>query len=206
MLPLVVATTNAGSPLTADGVDLVDEDDAGGLLLGLSKQITDPTGTNTDEQLDEFGGRHRKKWHSRFAGNGTGQQRFSRAWGAHQQDATGNLGSKSGECFRLLEKGDHLLKLLLGVVDAGDVLEANLKVLLGLQPWLTATEPKGTVGHLGGSSQQEGEAHHQQQHQSEIAQQASHGLLAANVPHRQRRGGCFGSPQDLLIVNENADG
>ena len=105
----------------------------------------------------------------------------------------------------MLEEGDHLFKLFLGVVDPGDVLKANLKVLLGLQPWLTATEAESAVGHLGGSTQQKGQPHHQQQHQSEIPQQTSHGLLAADVSHRQRRRRSLGGPQDLLIVNKDAD-
>src|SRR5687767_2596266 len=39
LLPLVVPTTETGSAMTADGVDLVDEHDGRGALLGLVEQV-----------------------------------------------------------------------------------------------------------------------------------------------------------------------
>src|SRR5205823_1212620 len=39
LLALVVATAQAGTPMAADGVDLVDEDDRGCVGLGLLEQI-----------------------------------------------------------------------------------------------------------------------------------------------------------------------
>ena len=53
LLALVVATAHAGAAVAADGVDLVDEDDRGGVLLGLLEQVADPGGTDADEHLDE---------------------------------------------------------------------------------------------------------------------------------------------------------
>ena len=206
LLPLVIPSTDSGTALTTDGVNLIDEHDAWGLLLRLTEQITDPTGPDPDKQLNEFGGGHRKERHLRFTGDGTGQECFSSARGTHEQHATGNLGAKTGERFRLLKEGDHLLELLLGVVDAGNVLKAHLKILLGLQPWLTAAETKGTVGHLGGSTQQERQPYHQEQDESKVPQQTGHGLFTADVSHRERCGRSLGGPEDLLIVNKNADG
>ena len=54
LLPLVVATTKAGTTLTTNGVDLVNEDDAGGIFLGLLEQIAHAAGTDADEHLDEL--------------------------------------------------------------------------------------------------------------------------------------------------------
>ncbi len=55
LLALIVAAADAGTPLTADGIDLIDEDQAGAVFLGFLEQIPDTTGTDTDEHLDEFG-------------------------------------------------------------------------------------------------------------------------------------------------------
>ena len=43
---------------TAYGVDFVDENDAGRLLLGLTEQVADTAGSHTDEHLNEVGTTH----------------------------------------------------------------------------------------------------------------------------------------------------
>mmetsp|Transcript_31725 Transcript_31725/g.78613 ORF Transcript_31725/g.78613 Transcript_31725/m.78613 type:complete len:274 (+) Transcript_31725:1235-2056(+) len=58
LLSLVVLRHEASrGPCAADGVDLIDEDDAGRNLLGLLEQITHAAGTDTDEHLNEVGSR-----------------------------------------------------------------------------------------------------------------------------------------------------
>ena len=54
LLALVVAATEAGAAMTADGVDLVDEDDAGRVLLGLLEHVADAARADADEHLDEI--------------------------------------------------------------------------------------------------------------------------------------------------------
>ena len=53
LLPLVVAATETGTAVTADGVDLIDEHDRRGVVLGLLEEVADPGSANTDEHLDE---------------------------------------------------------------------------------------------------------------------------------------------------------
>ncbi len=54
LLTLVVASTHAGTALAADGINLVDEDDAGRLGLGLLEQVPDAGRADTDKELDEL--------------------------------------------------------------------------------------------------------------------------------------------------------
>ena len=54
LLTLVVAAVAAGVTLLTDGIYLIDENDAGGLFLGLLKQITDLGGTHAHEHLNKF--------------------------------------------------------------------------------------------------------------------------------------------------------
>ena len=56
LLALVVAAAHAGAALAPDGVDLVDEDDAGRLGLGLLEEVTHARGADADKELDELGG------------------------------------------------------------------------------------------------------------------------------------------------------
>src|SRR5262249_40584655 len=55
LLALVVAAAEACATLAADRVDLVDEDDAGRVALGLVEQVADTRGADADEHLDELG-------------------------------------------------------------------------------------------------------------------------------------------------------
>ena len=53
LLALVVPAAEAGAAVAADGVDLVDEDDAGRVLLALHEEVADARGADADEHLDE---------------------------------------------------------------------------------------------------------------------------------------------------------
>ena len=55
LLALVVAADDAAAARLAQGVELVDEDDARGPALGLAEQVADPAGADADEHLDEVG-------------------------------------------------------------------------------------------------------------------------------------------------------
>jgi hypothetical protein len=48
-----VAAAEAGATMSPDSVDLVDEDDAGGVLLALLEEVAHTAGADADEHLDE---------------------------------------------------------------------------------------------------------------------------------------------------------
>src|SRR5262249_20455654 len=52
LLALVVAAAHAGAAVAADGVDLVHEDDAGRVLLGLFEEVAHAAGADANEHLD----------------------------------------------------------------------------------------------------------------------------------------------------------
>src|SRR5260221_13346604 len=54
LLPFIVPAPKPGPSLPADGVDLIDEYDAGGVLLGLLEQVADAGGPDADEHLNEI--------------------------------------------------------------------------------------------------------------------------------------------------------
>ena len=102
LLALVVAAAEAGAAMAADGVDLVDEDDAGGVLLALLEQVADARRADADEHLDEVGAADREERHVRFAGDGAGEQRLARSRRAHEQHALGNAAAELLEFLRFL--------------------------------------------------------------------------------------------------------
>ena len=53
LLALVVAAAEAGAAMAADGIDFIDEHDAGCVLLALLEQVAHARRADTDEHLDE---------------------------------------------------------------------------------------------------------------------------------------------------------
>src|SRR5687767_14236482 len=53
LLAFIVAAAHSGATVPADGIDLIDEDDGGRVLLRLLEQIADPGGPDTHEHFDE---------------------------------------------------------------------------------------------------------------------------------------------------------
>ncbi len=135
LLALVIAAAEAGAAMAADGVDFVDEDDAGRVLLGLLEHVADAAGADADEHFDEVGTRNGEERHVGFAGDGARDQRLAGAGRADQQHAARNTSAEPLEFGRVAQEFDDLLKILLGLVDAGDILEGDAAMGLGQQSW-----------------------------------------------------------------------
>src|SRR6185437_11391365 len=78
LLAFVVAASDTGAAMAADGIEFVDEDDARCRLLGLLEQVADATGADTDEHLDEVGAGDREERHAGLTGDSTGKKRLPR--------------------------------------------------------------------------------------------------------------------------------
>ena len=127
LLALVVTAAEAGAAMAADGVDLVHEDDAGAVLLGLLEQVTDARGADADEHLDEVRAGDREERHARLARDRARQQRLAGARRAVQQHALGDPGAERLELLGVLEELLDLVQLLDRLVDARDVAEGDLR-------------------------------------------------------------------------------
>src|SRR4249919_1454093 len=112
LLALVVAAAHAGPAVAADGVDLVHEDDAGRVLLGLLEQVAHPARADADEHLDEVRAGDREEGDAGLAGDGAGEQRLTGAGRAVEQHALGDAGAERLELLRVLEEFLDLLELL----------------------------------------------------------------------------------------------
>src|SRR5213594_230934 len=133
LLALVVSAAEARAAVAADGVDLVDEDDAGGVLLPLHEEVAHARGPDPDEHLDEVRARDGEEGHARLAGDGPGEERLAGAGRADQEHALRDTSAQLGELLRVLQEGDDLLELLLGLVDPRHVVEGDLVRVLGEQ-------------------------------------------------------------------------
>ena len=127
VLALVVATHGGRFGAGAShGVNLVDEDDAGSLLLGLAEEVAYTRGAYADEHLHEVRTCQREEGHVGFACHGLGQQGLSCARRAYQQGAFGYLAAQFGIFLRFLEELHDFFHFLLGFGQSGHVLERHL--------------------------------------------------------------------------------
>src|SRR5690606_21870642 len=113
LLALVMPAAEAGTAMTADRVDLVDEDDARRMLLGLLEHVAHAAGADADEHLDEVGTGNAEERHLGLAGDRARQQGLAGARRADHQHATRNLAAKLLEAARVAQEFDQLADLLL---------------------------------------------------------------------------------------------
>ena len=150
LLTLIVATGETGTTLTTDGIDLINENDAGSILLGLAEDVTDTGGTDTDEHLDELGTRDGDEGNAGLTRDGLGQEGLTGTGRSVQDDTTGDAASVSAVNLGLLEEIDDLGKLELGTVTAGDVLEGDAGVGDHLDLGLGLAKSHGVAGSTAG--------------------------------------------------------
>ena len=147
LLTLVVPATETRSALAADGVDLVDEDDARRLLARGLEQIADTSGAHPDEHLHEVGAGDRHERHAGLTRHRACDERLPRAGWADEQNALGDPRPDLLELCGLLEEVDDLGDLLLHAGVAGHVGEGRLRLLGVVHLGLRAAD-RHEPGHL----------------------------------------------------------
>ena len=125
LLAFVVAAAEARAPRATDGVDFVDENDRRRDFLRLGEELAHPGGAHADEQLDELRAAHRKERNAGLPRHGAGQECLSRTRRADEQDAPRDLAAEALEPGGLAQKIDDLPQVLLGGLEAGNVVELN---------------------------------------------------------------------------------
>src|SRR5207237_4700784 len=102
----------ARAAVAPDGVDLVHEDDARAVLLGLLEQVAHARGADAYEHLDEVGARDREEGDARLAGDRPREQRLAGAGRAVQQYARRDPRAERLELLGVLEEFLDLVELL----------------------------------------------------------------------------------------------
>ncbi len=101
LLPFVMASGGGHAAGFAQGIELVDKNDARRLFLGLLEQVPHPGRTQPHEHFHELGAAEAEKRYAALTGYGLGQQRFARAGWAHEQNAAWNLTTNLGVALGL---------------------------------------------------------------------------------------------------------
>ena len=127
ILPLVITReTGILTPRTANGVNLVDEDNAGGLLLCLSKQVPHTRSTHTHKHLHKVATANGEEGYIRLARHSLCKQSLTRSGRTYKQCSFGNLTTKVAIFLGLAEEIYNLHNLHLSLLQTGNILEGNL--------------------------------------------------------------------------------
>ncbi|GIX65305.1 uncharacterized protein BcabD6B2_47400 [Babesia caballi] len=116
----VVVGGRAAGP---DGVELVDEHDAGRHRLGQLEELPDAARADANEHLLELGAGSLNEGHAGLPGDRPRQKRLAGAGRAGEQHALGQLGAEAVELLRVAQVGNHLVQLALDLVAALHPLE-----------------------------------------------------------------------------------
>ena len=108
LFAFVVTTHHAGTAGFPQGIEFVDEDDAGALGFGLLKHVADAGGTNADKHLHKVAPGEPKEGNTRFPRDGLGQQGLARARRANKQHPLGDVSAEELILLRTPQKVDHL--------------------------------------------------------------------------------------------------
>ena len=125
LLAFIVAAEFAGVAALADGVDLVDKDDAGGDFRRFLEQVAHAGSAYAHEHFHKIGAGDGEEGDLGFAGHSLGEQCLAGAGGAHQQRALGQLCADGGIFSGVVEEVDDLLQAFLGFVLAGYVCKGD---------------------------------------------------------------------------------
>jgi len=119
--------------LRRDGIDLIEEDDAGGIARGILEDLAEMGLALAVELVDDFRAVHRKEASVGFMGHGTGNQRLAAAWRSVQENPLGWVDPEPLEQFRIAQRElDDLANAVQLAFESADVLVSNRLRFLGL--------------------------------------------------------------------------
>ena len=171
LLALLVAAHRALDAHLAERVEFVDEHDAGRLGLGLREQVAHARGADADEHLDELRPAEAEEGHLGLACDGPRQQGLAGARRADQQDALRDPPAEVRVLLRGLQELDDLAQLVLGLVHAGHVPEADLDVALRVDLRAAARERHDAALGAADAPEEEAPERDQEQQREDPAEQ-----------------------------------
>ena len=130
LLTLIMSAAEAGTSLTANRIDLIDEDNGRSNLLGLLKQISHAPGTDAHIKLHKIRTGDGEELHIRLSCHSLRQEGLTGSRRAHKKNSLGDSGAHLGVALRILQKVNHFCKLCFFLITSGHVLEGFLVLLV----------------------------------------------------------------------------
>ena len=123
---VVASHLNVFAACTSDGVNFIDEDDAGRLLLGLLEEVSHAACAHADKHFDKVRASHGKERDVGFACHSLCQQCFACARRSHEEGTFGNLSAEVSVFLRSFEEIDNFANLLFCPLLSGYVFEGDV--------------------------------------------------------------------------------
>ncbi len=207
LLALVVTAAESRTAVPTDGVELVDEDDAGRLLLRLLEHVAHARGADADEHLHEVGTGNGEERNLGFAGDRLGEQRLTGSRRAHHEHALGDLAAEALEFARVLEELDDFGDFFLRLVNAGHVGERHTDLVLAEQARLALAERHGATAataalHLAHEINPYAD---QQQYREGTDQELANQALRFRFLRREMNAVVFENADQRVVVRFRAD-
>ena len=159
LLTLVISSSKSCATLTSNCINLVNENNTGGVLLSLGENITYTRSSNSDKHLYELGSRDGDEGNSSFSSNSLCEKGLTGTGRSIKDNSTRNTASVSIVKLRLLEEINNLNKLKLCSIASCNIVEVNSGIGDHLNLSLCLSESHGVLsssshssGHLTSSS------------------------------------------------------
>jgi hypothetical protein len=140
LLAFVMAAAKAGAAVAPDGVDLVYEYDARGMLFCLFEHVAHAGGAHTYKHLYEIRAGNRKKGHLRLTGYRARQECLPGAGRANHQHTFRNLPTEALKLGGVPQEVNDFADLLLGFLDACHIAERHIDLIFAEQARPTLPE------------------------------------------------------------------
>mmetsp|Transcript_26590 Transcript_26590/g.48252 ORF Transcript_26590/g.48252 Transcript_26590/m.48252 type:complete len:366 (-) Transcript_26590:152-1249(-) len=192
LFSLIITSSKTCTTLPSDGINLINENNAGRILLRLRKDITNTRGTHTHKHLHKFRTRNRDKWHTGLSGHSLGQERFTGSGGSVEDDTAGNAASVLGIGLGLFEKVNDFDQFQFGTITSSHIFKGDTGIGSHLNFRLTLAKTHGVAlsasrhasSSLIGISRQKEETRKEDRRENEALCQVSQ---STRLCHRQDR-------------------
>ena len=178
LLSLIMAAAKPGASASRHRIDLIDEDDAGVILLGVLKEVADTARADADEHFHEIRTGNGEERNTRLPGHGLRDQCLTGSRRAHQDHALWNAGAHMGVFGRIFQEIHDFLQVLLLLLEAGHVVKVDAIFRMGIHLGPALAE----VQHLRVGTAARRAVHEHQQHKH----QHGHHQHRENGTHEDR--------------------
>ena len=129
--------------MPSDGVDLVDENDAGSVPFSLKEEVSHPGGPDPHKHLHEIRTTDAEEGNVSLACNRPCQKCLPRSRGTDKKNSFGNPSAKLCKLLGVPKKIDDLLQFIFGFFNSSDILKCHLMELFRQNFSLTLSKREG---------------------------------------------------------------
>src|SRR5690606_31233130 len=140
LFTLIMTTAKPGAAMATDGIDLVNENDAGRMLHGLLEHVAHAARNHTHKHHYEVGTGNGEERHLGLTRNGLGQQCLTGTRGTDHQHTARNTTAEALELARITQKLDEFSHFFLGFVTTGHIGKGGLDLIFREQARLAFAE------------------------------------------------------------------